>query len=350
MFKIICDLVAIDFGNVIDQFPDGTIAPAVNKYNKIIAYKNCKPCSVGDIKLTSTSSYTSEVQAKVYSDAWTSSVLSPVNANIYRAYEDILDQGVANKFNLSKFKHISLLENDQGFATGPTPTVTQLCEIIIDSTQPLNTNTPSKDGYKAGYKESFAKYSVITSNNDKQNVLENSPFFESKGNNQYTISKNFIAYTLRIKGALTCPEIKPQNIGDGYFVYGDKIYSKEKSEELKFLEIGLPDKVREKLFKERDCKINDNWIVSIVSPEKKRSLTAETITNECQLLSGKLESEQETVEKVCAENGSNFEFTSNRLFSVKCDNYKSYIQFSPEGEILSSHLINTAYETQLSTY
>ncbi len=340
MFKVICDLVAIDLDDVIDRFPDGTIAPAVNKYNKVIAYRNCKPCSVGDLKLTSTSNFTSHSQAKIYSNAWGTNVFSPVNGNLYKLYDDIFEHGAANKFDLKKFKHISLFENDAGFATGPTPTVTQLFEVTIDSTHPLTTSSSNKDGYKAGYKEHLAIYSIITSHNDKQNNLTKSPFFDSKGNHQYTISKELIAYTLSFKGALSCPEIQSKShIGDGYFVHGDQIYNKEIYEEVKFLEYRAIEKVKQQLLMERDCIVNNDWVISIASPESKKSSSIDDIKSDCRKLGGKLEPEQITMELLCSQKIPTFEFTGNSLFSIRCDNYKSYLQFDTDGEILGNHLI-----------
>jgi len=281
MFKVICDLVAIDLDGVINRFPDGTIAPSVNKYNKVIAYRNCKPCSVVDIKLTSTSNYTSHDQAKIYSDAWSTNLLSPVNANLYRVYDDILGRAVAKKFDLTQFKHISLFEKDPGFTKNSNPTVTPLFEIIIDSTQPLSTSSPNKDGYKAGYKEYLATYPILTSHNDKQNALSKSPFFNSKGDQHYTLSIEFIGYVLRFKGALSCPEIKSKtNRGEGFFVYGEHIYNKEKYEELKFLEHSAIETVKQQLLIDRDCIVNNDWVISTASPERKKSSSLDVIKDD----------------------------------------------------------------------
>ncbi len=347
MYKIICDVTTLRLDEVANLMPKGNYAPAAKKYNKVIKYKDCKPCDVEHVKLTSTSKNTPK-EVEMFNAAWSQNVLSPINPNYYEAYESILDVGASKAFNLSNFKFIGLIESDPGLAINYAG-LTSVYEMIIDVTNPQKPFTLNLEGYEAGYKKYHSKAVYIDITNATHNTFLSFGAFDAAFKPGYfVISHPLVAYSLRYKGTLDCPAISHKaNIGDGYFVYGDQIYSRHGHEFIKFMERDLIERIEAQLETYRYCVVN-NKVVTLI--DTNQGADPLSIDDTCALMGGKLNSMQDALKYICSKKGADFELGNNKIASIKCDNYQSYLEFDENGEIVNAPLVSREFEQQYPSF
>ena len=345
MFKVICDLTTLELNEVINLLPKGRYAPAAMKHNKVIKYKNCKPCGVDDFKLTSTSKHVTESQAKDVSDVKSMNFLSPINPNYYKAYDDILNQDASK---LSNFKYINLFVSDRGLAPNYEG-LTNIYEMIIDASDPQKPFTRDFDGYESGYKKYYAKAIYVEITNATHSTFLSFGAFEGANRpGHFIITHPMATYALRYKGTLDCPAIKSQaNTGDGYFVYGDQIYSRHGQEYIKFLEKDLVERIQSDLESFKRCKVDNEYLVFMGNIQGDDFSYVQAM---CEASGGKIESMQDTIVRVCAEQGRSTKLADNSVLAISCNNYKTYLVFDENGEIINAPLVSREFELQLPHY
>jgi len=344
MYKLICDVTTLGLDKVAHMMLNGNYAPAAKKYNKVIKYKDCKPCDVADFKLTSTSQPVSEVQAKKASAYWSEIMLSPINPNYYEAYKNILSIGSSKAFDLSNFKFIILFESDPGLAPNFLE-FSSVYETIIDVTDPQKPLTRALYDYETGYKKYHTKLIHIDVTNATHNTFFSFGALDVAFNPAYfVITHSMATYALRYKGTLDCPAINNKaSVGEGYFVYGDQIYSRYGHEFIKFMEKELIDTIQAQLTTYRSC-MGNNWILTMIDTDQGSNPLF--IEDSCATMGGELHSMRDALEYKCLKNGADFVLANNKITSITCDNYQSYLEFDENGEIINAPLVSREFEQQ----
>lgn len=363
MFKLICDIYTRNAEASKNEIPQGKFAPKAKKYNRIIAYNNCKVCSVGEFKLTSSSESVTEEDASRLINTWNRGALSPINKAYYKAYSDILDMAYSYKFDFSKFKYIALFEKDPGLyqkAVSEQLQLVQVFETIIDTSDlrsahmiPSTKNTPRDDseGYRTGYKEYHTKSPDITITNSTGSTFFTFGVLKQLDNVEYfKINDAVVAFLLRNKATLNCLDIHDaEHYFEKYFVYDGQIYHRYGGENfesfIKFLEKSFIKEFRIGLDTFRLCKAGDETISSFGSDDQ---TNAENLRDICAEQGGKIASMREYMELLC-DRFKDYSFGDD-IFSITCSNYKDVLVFDHNGELIDSEIMASALASSTSMH
>jgi len=333
MFKIICDVIPIEltkevFENTVRSLPQGPVAPAAKKHNTFITYKNCKACDAGRLKLTSTSVVESTTDINNIIALWNENILSPVNENYYKAYEDILGYNSDH----SNLKYIGLFTSDNGLSnTISKLPLLHVFETIIDTTS--TQKNPYSEGYIAGYESYHQKISHFEITNTTGNTLPIFGVIKTTNAGHTYLSRTAAAYLLRNEDSLNCPKIKnePEK---------EQLISNDYQKYIKFLEEELVAEIKSALSFFIPCKVGSQLTKLITVPDSSNTDTSQLL---CEAMGGTLQSMRETIESICQKSKPTKALAGeDEVISITCGNYKSYLTFNADGEILQAKITEPA--------
>ncbi|NRA73523.1 MAG: hypothetical protein HRU36_02095 [Rickettsiales bacterium] len=331
MFKIICDVILATPDSLNMDLSNTPIAPAAKKYNVIIKYKNCIPCPVSYLPLTSTTKIPPAEYIFGITNAYSNQgILMPTNHNYYEAYEKILDKIHDDSFDFNNMKFIGIFASDSGLSNLGNISYLEVFQTIIDTTSSRDHRSvfTRQDSYETGYQQYFKKYVIMQVTNTTGDSFFTLPLLEDHGDNVYIITKSTVAYLLRNSGAMGCPELtyNPHNI---------KNFDEIANQYFKFIEQDIIESLQINLSSFRLC-ASDSTNIMLANADP--SFTYQDQKTLCENLGGALNSMREMIRTACNTDPS-LTLAQNEVLTITCENYKSNVYFNKEGEIVNTKFI-----------